>query len=457
MSKSGEKQNTRVRLWEGLYRILLCALMGIAISRWPFHPAEQIAILAAYWLLLGILHRIYLACNVGQSRVLELLLSQSLSNLIALLATAAALSLYLHALVPVKPLVWTFLTQEILSVVWSSTANQAYFRHYSPPRTIIVYQDEATRCQLYATPFFERKYNVIKAVRAGGMDVNALLSELNGCEVVFVADVSANMANGIAKYCAETGVKGFFMPRLGHIVLSGAAYEPNFSLPMLCVQRGGRTTSYLFVKRVMDVTVALVGIIVTLPVMLLTALAIYLDDRGPILYRQTRLTRDGRPFSILKFRSMRTDAERDGVARLAGQNDSRITRVGRFIRACRIDELPQLFNILMGDMSLVGPRPERPEIMRQYEREIPEFGLRLQVKAGLTGMAQVYGRYNTEPYCKLQMDLMYINEMSFLKDLYLLLATVKTVFMKDSTQGVAGEGETPLRTMPSSTHSQSVS
>ena len=154
-----------------------------------------------------------------------------------------------------------------------------------------------------------------------------------------------------------------------------------------------------------------------------------------------RLTKDRRQFHIYKFRSMRVNAEGDGVARLAAHNDSRITPVGRVIRACRLDELPQLFNILRGDMSIVGPRPERPEIAMQYEAEMPSFSLRLQVRAGLTGLAQVYGKYNTDPYDKLRMDLMYINQMSLMEDLKLVFATVKVLFLKESTTGIS-QGQT---------------
>ena len=151
---------------------------------------------------------------------------------------------------------------------------------------------------------------------------------------------------------------------------------------------------------------------------------------------------DGKQFEILKFRSMRVDAEKDGVARLStGDKDDRITRVGHIIRACRLDELPQLLNILKGDLSVVGPRPERPEIAAQYCEEMPEFALRLQAKAGLTGYAQVYGKYNTAPYDKLQMDLMYIAHPSLIEDLKIMLATVKILFMAESTEGVA-EGAT---------------
>ena len=151
---------------------------------------------------------------------------------------------------------------------------------------------------------------------------------------------------------------------------------------------------------------------------------------------------DGKQFEILKFRSMRVDAEKDGVARLStGDKDDRITKVGHIIRACRLDELPQLLNILKGDLSVVGPRPERPEIAAQYCEEMPEFALRLQAKAGLTGYAQVYGKYNTTPYDKLQMDLMYIAHPSLIEDLKIMLATVKILFMPESTEGVS-EGQT---------------
>ena len=176
--------------------------------------------------------------------------------------------------------------------------------------------------------------------------------------------------------------------------------------------------------------------------MLVTALAIRLYDGGPALYKQVRLTENGKKFKILKFRSMRIDAEKDGIARLAKENDDRITSVGRFIRKYRIDELPQLINIVKGDMAIIGPRPERPEIAAQYEEEIPEFRLRLQVKAGLTGYAQVYGKYNTRPYDKLEMDLMYIANQSILQDIWLMFATVKILFMRDSTEGIAEEKTT---------------
>ena len=180
--------------------------------------------------------------------------------------------------------------------------------------------------------------------------------------------------------------------------------------------------------------------------MLVTAIAIKLCDRGPVLYKQERLTIDGKVFKLLKFRSMVVNAESDGVARLASSNDSRVTPVGKIIRKIRFDELPQLFNIFIGDMSVVGPRPERPEISKQYEEEMPEFSFRLKVKAGLTGNAQVVGKYNTTPYDKLKLDLMYIERYSIAKDILLILKTVKIIFMPDeSTEGIKEGYITPIK------------
>lgn len=199
---------------------------------------------------------------------------------------------------------------------------------------------------------------------------------------------------------------------------------------------------YVFFKRLFDIILSAFLLILTLPISLIVAIAIKAYDGGPCFYKQTRLTKDGKEFGILKFRSMIVDAEKDGIARLSsGDNDSRITPIGKIIRACRMDELPQLLNILKGDMTFVGPRAERPELTEKYSEKIPEFKLRLQAKAGLTGYAQVYGKYNTEPYEKLQMDLMYIANPSLIEDFKIILATIKILFMKDSTEGIQ-EGQT---------------
>ena len=206
----------------------------------------------------------------------------------------------------------------------------------------------------------------------------------------------------------------------------------------------GLSAEQRFVKRSMDLVISGIGIIISSPIMLIVALAVKLYDKGPVFYRQERLTFKGKPFKIFKFRSMCVDSEKNG-ARLASKHDSRITPVGHVIRNLHLDELPQLFNVFLGDMSLVGPRPERKEIMREYQREIPEFYYRLKVKAGLTGYAQVYGKYNTTPYDKLKLDLFYIENYSVLLDIKLIFMTVKIFFQKETSEGVDDDQKNALK------------
>lgn len=195
-----------------------------------------------------------------------------------------------------------------------------------------------------------------------------------------------------------------------------------------------QNTKYYIMKRAADIGISLAGIVLLSPVLAVTAAAVKLYDGGNVLYSQIRLTQNGKPFRIYKFRSMRMDSEKDGIARIAQKDDQRITPVGKMIRRRHIDELPQLFNILKGDMSLVGPRPERPEIMEKYMQELPEFSQRLQVKAGLTGYAQIYGTYYSTPSEKLEMDMTYVERASLLEDFRLLLATGKILLVGDKEE-----------------------
>ena len=438
-----------VILSKWLFRLILLLTMMAGVCKFSTLPiklmsVECMVVLGAYVTLLLLTHHVYRATDIGMASVTELVMSQMLSNLISIGVVYVGVALYVHHMFNILPLVIVGLVQMVIGIVWSLVTNNYYYKRRRKPRTVIIYKYKSQLDLLYESPNFHDKYDVCKLIENPAEDFDALRKEVEGCEVLFSVGSHAEITNGLAKLCVEMGIIGYFMPRLGHIVMTGAEYMSHFSLPVMRVRRAGGHSEYRFFKRAFDMFAASVGIVVASPIMLATAIAIWMEDHGPVFYRQVRLTKNGREFKILKFRSMTVNAEQDGVARLAGQNDSRITKVGHFIRACRIDELPQLFNILLGDMSIVGPRPERPEIAQQYQETLPEFALRLQVKAGLTGLAQVYGRYNTEPYYKLQMDLMYINDMSFLKDLQLILATIKILFIKDSTQGIAQGQETAL-------------
>ncbi|MEG0754574.1 MAG: exopolysaccharide biosynthesis polyprenyl glycosylphosphotransferase, partial [Angelakisella sp.] len=228
----------------------------------------------------------------------------------------------------------------------------------------------------------------------------------------------------------------YLTPNISDTIVRGADEIHLFDTPLLLCKNRGLSFEQNLLKRIFDVTLTFCALIASSPLFLLIAAAIKLQDGGPVFYKQARLTLDGREFTLYKFRSMIVDAESKCGAQLAQKNDARITPVGRFIRKVRLDELPQLINILRGDMSIVGPRPERPEIVSEYEDYMPEFRFRLKVKAGLTGYAQVLGKYNTTPYDKLKLDLMYIEKYSFLLDIKLILMTIKILFMPASTEGV---------------------
>jgi exopolysaccharide biosynthesis polyprenyl glycosylphosphotransferase len=213
-----------------------------------------------------------------------------------------------------------------------------------------------------------------------------------------------------------------------------------FDTPLLLCRNYGLDFEQRLFKRTFDIVFSLFALIIASPFMLFSAIAIKLYDGGPVLYKQKRLTLDGKEFNVLKFRSMVVDAEKLSGPVLASEDDPRITPIGRFLRKVRLDELPQLLNILGGDMSVVGPRPERPELTEKYKEEMPEFGFRLKVKAGLTGYAQVTGVYDTVPYDKLKMDLMYIENYSFRMDLQIVLMTIKTMLFPPKTNSEASEG-----------------
>ncbi len=417
---------------------------------WRFYYGPQLGLgqYAKYIVAVGILYmaavvllgRIYNAFAAGTYRVSQLAYSQGLTALIADVAAYVLMVVMTLRFSNPLPLLGLVTAQVLWSVIWSLVANKLYFATHAPRKTVIVYCQDSELRKLEEIKHFEKKFCVMKYIREP-KDYQLLVEALQGAEVVFATGLDMDTRNAVAKYCITHGAQCYIQPRVGDVIMAGAEHMQMFSVPTMRIRKASPAPEYLFVKRLFDIVASVLAIIVMSPFMLGTALLIKLYDRGPVLYKQVRLTKDRKAFKVLKFRSMRTDAEKDGVARLSTENDDRITPVGKIIRKIRFDELPQLFNILKGDMTIVGPRPERPEIAAQYEKEIPSFGLRLQVKAGLTGYAQIYGRYNTEPYDKLKMDLMYINHMSLVEDLRLMLATVKILFMAESTEGIE-DGQT---------------
>ncbi|WP_051196878.1 sugar transferase [Butyrivibrio sp. XBB1001] len=282
------------------------------------------------------------------------------------------------------------------------------------------------------------KFHIEKIV-----NINEGLDKIYGMmepyDAVFINDIPSEIKNDILKECFSRDIRVYFTPKISDIIGKNSEEINLFDTPLYLCRNAGLSLSQRIVKRTCDIVFSLIGLVLTSPILLVTALAIKLEDGGPVFFRQERATLGGKEFSILKFRSMIVDAEKDGRPHPAGEKDPRITKVGNVIRATRIDELPQILNILKGDMSIVGPRPERLEHVQKYCEEIPEFKYRLKVKGGLTGPAQVFGKYNTSPLNKLKMDLFYITNYSLLLDLQILFETVKILVQKESTEGFTQE------------------
>ena len=377
----------------------------------PFYDRGNWVVVALYAVLYMIFGRVYGGFWISLNRISESVYSQALAVMMTSGIMYVVTVLLERQLPDIWPVLAAFAVQLVLSGLWSMAAHVAYYILFPATKTIIVYDERQGMEKLIQDYGFEKKFTVIKTLKVEQCIANIGL--LHNAQTVFVSGVHSHERNIILKYCVEQGIMMYLVPRIGDVLMSGAQQMHMFHLPMLRVGRYNPSPWHTIAKRTFDVVSAGALFLVISPLMLITAIAIKTDG-GPVFYKQRRLTQDGKEFDVLKFRSMRVDAEKDGVARLStGDKDDRITKVGRFIRKVRIDELPQLLNIIGGSMSVVGPRPERPEIASQYVKEMPEFSLRLQAKAGLTGYAQVYGKYNTTPYDKLQMDLMYISNPSF--------------------------------------------
>ena len=409
----------------------------------PFYDRGNWVVVALYAVLYMIFGRVYGGFWISLNRISESVYSQALAVMMTSGIMYVVTVLLERQLPNIWPVIAAFAVQLVLSGLWSMAAHVAYYMLFPATKTIIVYDERQGMEKLIQDYGFEKKFTVIKTLTVEKCIANIDL--LHNAQTVFVSGVHSHERNVILKYCVEHGVMMYLVPRIGDVLMSGAQQMHMFHLPMLRVGRYNPSPWHTIAKRTFDVVSAGALFLLISPLMLITAIAIKTDG-GPVFYKQRRLTQDGKEFDVLKFRSMRVDAEKDGVARLStGDNDDRITKVGRFIRKVRIDELPQLLNIIGGSMSVVGPRPERPEIASQYVKEMPEFSLRLQAKAGLTGYAQVYGKYNTTPYDKLQMDLMYISNPSFWEDLRIIFATIKILFVPESTEGVAEGQKTAMK------------
>ncbi|HQQ40973.1 MAG TPA: exopolysaccharide biosynthesis polyprenyl glycosylphosphotransferase, partial [Clostridia bacterium] len=376
----------------------------------------------------------YRCFNIGTMRYRELTFAYILSTFLTNFIFYFILSLTAKKLLSVTPLLIMMLVQWAVSLLLYFFADRLYYLLYPARKSIVVCSRNKHEINTFKKIDSMKERHEICAVVTEAEDVEAIKRYLEPYSTVFMGDISRDLRLELTEYCFENNKRLFVLPTVEDIIFHNA--HENIIGDSLVYQCKNRTFSVeqLAAKRLMDIVISLIGIVITSPLMLLAAIVIKLQDGGPVFFRQERYTRNLQRFTLYKFRSMIVDAEKDG-AQFTRPGDSRITPFGKFMRASRIDELPQFFNILHGEMSLVGPRAERIENVDFYCERMPEFRYRMKVKAGLTGYAQIYGKYNTNFEDKLKLDMLYIENCSLIHDLQLIFMTIRVLFMPESTEG----------------------
>ena len=407
----------------------------------PFLGRGNIVLVLVYMVLLSLFLIIYGGYKFDVYTVGNIIFSQVLSIILANIVTYFQISLIARSLLPPRPMLIMTAIEIFIAIIWANVSVHIYRKLYPAHELLMIYGSNMVDTLVGKLEKRKDKYNIKEKIDVE-VGLDKVYAKIDQYGAVILCDVKTETRNKILKYCFEHSVRTYVTPKISDIIMKGASEVKLFDTPLVVCKNAGLTFEQKFLKRLMDVVVSAIILCVTSPIMLITAIAIKLHDKGPVFFRQTRCTIHQREFEALKFRSMIVNADKKGAVALATEKDPRITPVGRIIRATRIDELPQLINVLKGEMSVVGPRAMAKVVVDECAQEIPEFAYRSKVKGGLTGYAQTVGKYNTSAYDKLKLDLMYIENYSILLDVRLLLTTVKIIFMKESTEGVeTAEGE----------------
>lgn len=400
-----------------------------------FEMKGNYLVFIVYFIMLCVFLHVFGATKYSSARLHDLIYSSCLSLAVTDFFTYFELCLVARAMLAPWGILLTLTVQVVLCFLLCYGIFSTYFM-VNHVKNILAVTGGSQNSHSLITKMqsIPTRYQISRGISAEqGLD--AVKEAVGNFDAVLVcSDLEPDMRDSLIRYCYTIGKKIYVQPTTPDIILSDSYKAQIFDAPLLICKTRGLTTEQKAVKRFFDIVISLIGILIASPIMLGIYIAIKLDDGGPALFKQNRVTEKGKIFNVYKFRSMIVDADKDG-AKKATVGDDRITRVGHVIRPLRLDELPQLFNILFGSMSLVGPRPERTENVHEYTNEYPEFALRHRVKGGLTGYAQVYGKYNTSPIDKLHLDLMYIENYSLLLDLKLIVMTFKILFVKESSEG----------------------
>lgn len=423
-----------------LYAVAWSGYYNKAILQAPFYRRGNWMMILIYGILLAFFMNTYGGFKIGYLKNGNLIYSQIMAVLFTNLVTYLQVAVIDRRLVNPAYLLPVTGLELVFIVVWTMIFQMVYRNMFPPRRMLFIEGDRKDYHLMDKINAREDKYQICEVV-SYKKNLETIKKKMELYDAVVIGDMPSHERNLLLKYCYISGIRSYSVPKISDVLLRSSDELNLFDTPLLLSRNMGLSVDQEWMKRAEDLLIATLMLLVFSPIFVLAAVGIKCTDRGPVFYKQERLTKDGKHFMIYKFRTMVVDAEKMSGPVLASERDPRILPIGKILRATRMDELPQILNILKGEMSLVGPRPERPELAAEIEREIPEFRYRLKVKAGLTGFAQVYGKYNTNSYDKLKLDLMYIRKYSLMLDLKLILMTPKIMFLKESTEGVSIESE----------------
>ena len=333
----------------------------------------------------------------------------------------------------------TMVIQIIIIIVFTYAGNALFFLIHEPEKCcVITSSQESLDVIAYAMGRFKKQYKISSVLDYRSDDIEANIKK---ADTVFMYDVPSERRIFIMRLCYKYKVNVYFNPYLEDIMEVNATHYVLDDVYLFNKNIKTLTMEQRIAKRLLDIVLSLILGVLSSPFWIIGALAVKLYDGGPILFKQERATIHGKRFYVYKLRTMKENVENYS----AKKDDDRITTPGKFLRRTRIDELPQLLNVLKGDMTFVGPRPEMLKNVRSYTKELPEFKYRLRVKAGLTGYAQIAGKYNTTPRDKLIMDMMYIEQFSILRDIQLILQTAVVLLRSDSTEAFGKKRESKYK------------
>jgi lipopolysaccharide/colanic/teichoic acid biosynthesis glycosyltransferase len=370
--------------------------------------------------------------SIGGKKSKELILSVIMGAVITDFFTYGQLCIMEKRIMRLYPLAFICAVQLLAAIIITRQANRL-FSAVNPPKKLIVISRSRARPADFMKKLqqYQHKYELTKI---SPFEAGTWKNDLENADGALVSDIEHEHRQKIIEYCYNKGKSVLFEPGLCDIIVNSSTHELLDDSSLFVSPSSGLSFEQRFVKRAFDIVVSLAGIILLSPVMLLEAAVIKLYDGGNIFYLQERCTIGGKRFRVIKFRTMIENAESLTGAVLSVSGDSRITRAGRVFRALRLDELPQLFNVLSGSMSIVGPRPEREELANDIKKELPEFEYRLRVKAGLTGLAQTAAKYSTSPKDKLVLDLLYIEKYSIKLDIKIFLQTLLVILSPEKSE-----------------------